>query len=112
VQSTPSFKRNKACYYTFTGPQDAKIGDMMYLKVVQSLNVQVVVTMAVDMDKNTPLVVCNFTNGSIVARYPQKLFVSFVASNTGSSAFFFTAYYAKTPSSDLYINADVCDDKG
>ena len=48
----------------------------------------------------------------VVARHPMKFFISFQASESDGNAFFFTAYYSKTPTLDLYVNALVCDDKG
>lgn len=98
IQSTPLFKRNKVCYYTLSGPIGAANGDLLYLKVIQNLKVKSVITMALDMNDQTPKVVCNMDAGNvIVARHPQKFFVSFAASETDGTAFFFTAYYSKTP---------------
>ena len=39
VQSSPEFKRNKVCYYTISGPLDAKEGDLLYFKVVSKIMV-------------------------------------------------------------------------
>ena len=48
----------------------------------------------------------------MVARHPQKFFISFQASESDGTAFFFTSYYSKTPTQDLYVNSLACDDKG
>ncbi len=56
---------------------------------------------------------CNVqTDSVIVARHPQKFFIAFQASESDATLFFFTAYYSKAPTQDLYINAQSCDDKG
>lgn len=69
--------------------------------------------MAIDQNDQTPKIVCNVQTGSVVvARHPQKFFITFQASESDGTLFFFTAYYSKAPTQDLYINAQSCDDKG
>lgn len=66
------------------------------------------------MNDGTEMVTCKnlMTSGVIVARYPQKFFVSFTATATDGSAFFVEAYYSKKPTQDLFLNAQLCSDKG
>jgi hypothetical protein len=59
IQSSPQFKRNKVCYYTISGPLDAKEGDLLYLKVIQKNQVNAVIAMAIDRNDQTPKIVCN-----------------------------------------------------
>jgi hypothetical protein len=71
IQSSPVFKRNKACYYTISGPLGASSGDLLYLKIISNVNVKTVVTMANDMNDQTPKTICNVSGGSVVvARHP------------------------------------------
>jgi hypothetical protein len=96
------------------GPANASDGDLIYFKLITILKSSVSVVIANDMNDGSSRIVCVLNAGqTVVARHPQKIFISFLSQTPSESGFFFQLYFSKqVVAKDLFVNSKVCDDNG
>lgn len=71
------------------------------------------IQIAVDATNSSEVITCDANAGkSLIARYPQKLFISFQATSTTASKFYIQARYDAEYSGKSFDNFDLCSDRG
>ena len=112
IQSRSYFKKDKVCYYSIQAPDNAAAGDYIYLQMVGLSNTEAFITIAPQMTDSSP-VYCAITAGTtLVARKPNKFFISFKSKVTDGSKFFLNSFYSPTLTADNYHNSQMCSDGG
>jgi hypothetical protein len=94
--AVPNFGLNAICHYQVQYPSNAVKGDMVYLRIIIMRNVIPYIFIGTSMNSTT-LTQCNPIEGDyLVAYYPNKFFVSLVATAKDSSSYYqIIAQYAK-----------------
>ena len=112
IQSRAYFKKDKVCYYSISAPANANAGDYLYLQIVSLSNSEAFITVAEQMTDTSPVYCAINAGTTLVARNPDKFFISFKSKVTDGSKFFMNAYYSPTLTSDTFQNAQLCSDGG
>ena len=112
IQSRALFKKDKVCYYSISTPPTANPGDYLYLSMVSLVNTEAFITITKSMTETAPVYCAIAAGTTLVARHPDKFFISFKSKVIDGSKFFINAYYSPTLTSDAYQNAQMCSDGG
>lgn len=112
VQSRAYFKKDKVCYYSISAPATATAGDYVYLRMVSLSNSEAFITIASSMTDSNPVYCAISAGTTLLARNPNKFFISFKSKVTDGSKFFMNAFYSPVLTPDTYDNAQMCSDGG
>ena len=113
VETRNSFEVDKVCNYQIQAPEGAQDGDLIYVKIGQLTDVELLTAFGVSATEPMTAICWIGLGDAILARYPDQIFLSVIGASSRANIQIRAFYAAKVVREDIYIrNFDMCSDKG